>query len=475
MILVTTLRERLAREWPADGSFLWATGIEDTFIGQPIIHSGRPLDEYVLTQHDRNWRQDLDLAASLGVHGLRYGLPWYRLQPEPDRFDWTWSDEVLAYAAGTLGLRVIIDLVHYGTPGWLEGGFVRPDYPAAVAAYAGAVAERYGHLVSAYTPLNEPIVTADLCGRTGYWPPYLEGDEGWVRVLAGITAGMRQTVRAIRAVDPAALIVHVEASTFVIAPADLPDEGRRVVEHVYLPTDLLLGRVQPGSATARWLLERGLDERLLAEFSTDIPRIDVMGVNYYPDISARQLTVEDGRLVDARIDGWTAGLRAVLTGYYKRYGRPVMLTETGTIGSDARRLAWLEASVRSIGELRDGGLPILGYLWWPLFDLVDWDYSAAAHASPGFAARMATAGDGTEMVRLVARREGQGLAAYLAPMGAWALEPMPDGTLVRRETPVAARMRLLTRSDPGHVPTAALSPQPAAWQTFERDSRSEPP
>ncbi|MGI8534607.1 MAG: beta-galactosidase, partial [Candidatus Limnocylindrales bacterium] len=151
MILVTTLRERLAREWPADGSFLWATGIEDTFIGQPIIHSGRPLDEYVLTQHDRNWRQDLDLASSLGVRGLRYGLPWYRLQPEPDRFDWTWSDEVLAYAAGTLGLRVIIDLVHYGTPGWLEGGFVEPDYPAAVAAYAGAVAERYGHLVSAYT------------------------------------------------------------------------------------------------------------------------------------------------------------------------------------------------------------------------------------------------------------------------------------------------------------------------------------
>lgn len=465
---VATARRRLARDWPGDGSFLWATGIEDTFIGQPIRYSGRPLDEYILTQHDRSWRQDLDLAASLGVRGLRYGLPWYRINPEPGRFDWTWSDEVLAHAAGALGLRVIIDLVHYGTPDWLEGGFVDPDYPRAVAAFAGAVAERYRPLVSAYTPINEPIVTADLCGRSAYWPPYLEGDEGWVRVLAGITAGARETIRAIRAADSAALIVHVEASTFVVGPAELPDEATRVVEHVYLPTDLLLGRVLPGGAAARWLLERGMDERLIAEFATDPPRVDVMGVNYYPDISARALTMEDDRLVDARIDGWEAGLRAVLIGYHQRYDLPVLLTETSTIGSDARRLAWLEASVRSIGELREGGLPVLGYTWWPLFDLVDWDYAAADHGFPGFTARIATASGSTETVQLVARREGQGVAAYLARMGAWALEMSPDGTLVRRETPVAVRMRTLTGHDPGEMPMAAAGVPPAAWETFDR-------
>lgn len=46
--------------------FAWAVGIEDTFIPQLGRSTGRLLDEYALTQHYERWRQDLDLAASLG-------------------------------------------------------------------------------------------------------------------------------------------------------------------------------------------------------------------------------------------------------------------------------------------------------------------------------------------------------------------------------------------------------------------------
>ncbi|PZR63246.1 MAG: hypothetical protein DLM71_04865 [Chloroflexi bacterium] len=68
-------------------AFGWAVGIEDTFIGQPSGRRRRVLDEYELIGHYRRWRSDLDLIASLGVRSIRYGVPWYRVNPDPGRFD----------------------------------------------------------------------------------------------------------------------------------------------------------------------------------------------------------------------------------------------------------------------------------------------------------------------------------------------------------------------------------------------------
>ena len=65
--------------------FLWATGIEDTFI--PQARPGlRALDEYQLTQHYELWKRDLDRVAETGVKYLRWGVPWYRVQPA--RIEW---------------------------------------------------------------------------------------------------------------------------------------------------------------------------------------------------------------------------------------------------------------------------------------------------------------------------------------------------------------------------------------------------
>jgi hypothetical protein len=50
----------LLRRRPED--FLWATGIEDTFI--PQTRPGhRALDEYQLMGHYEHWRQDLALVS----------------------------------------------------------------------------------------------------------------------------------------------------------------------------------------------------------------------------------------------------------------------------------------------------------------------------------------------------------------------------------------------------------------------------
>ena len=120
---------------PAPGTFAWALGIEDTFIPQ-LAPGGRVLDEYVLTQHDQFWRDDLRRIADTGCRDLRYGIPWYRVNPAPGVFDWSWTDQVLPYLVQDLEIAPILDLVHYGAPMWLEGTFLAPDYPSRVAEYA---------------------------------------------------------------------------------------------------------------------------------------------------------------------------------------------------------------------------------------------------------------------------------------------------------------------------------------------------
>ena len=134
------------RPGTAAGEFLWAVGIENTFV--PQTRAGhRRLDEYELMGHYRHWRQDLDLAADLGVSPIRYGIPWYRVNPSPGQFDWSWTDAVLEYLVGAKGLTPIIDLMHYGTPLWLDNQFVNASYPRRVAEYAARFAERYASLV----------------------------------------------------------------------------------------------------------------------------------------------------------------------------------------------------------------------------------------------------------------------------------------------------------------------------------------
>src|SRR4051794_31990537 len=138
-------------------TFLWATGIEDTFITEPSKKTGRSLDEYKLTGHYDRWQEDIALMATLGVPCARYGIPWYRVQPTRGAWDWTWPDQTLELMMKS-GVEPIVDLVHYGVPYWLEGGLLDPDFPFRMAEYASCLAERYKGQIRWYTPLNEPRV-----------------------------------------------------------------------------------------------------------------------------------------------------------------------------------------------------------------------------------------------------------------------------------------------------------------------------
>ena len=355
--------------------FLWAAGIEDTFV--PQVRPGhRSLDEYELMGHYEHWREDISLALQLGLKSMRWGVPWYKVEPEPGKFDWSWTDEVIPFMVEDLKILPIIDLMHYGCPMWMKKEFVNKDYPQRVAAYAAAFAERYKGLIKWYTPLNEPIINALMCGMRGLWPPYLKGDRGYIRIMLQLARGIIRTVQAIKQIDPDSIMVHVEATGLTrTMREDLASLAREEQFRGYLCYDLISGRLTHDHLLFSWLVRNGASPDALEEIGRNPIHIDVVGLNFYPQWSTKLMYIDSrGRLAFSETEPEGDGFKELIRHYHERYKVPVMITETSAVGSDEVRQRWLKSSLSMIKDLRHEGVPVIGYTWFPLFTMIDWRY-----------------------------------------------------------------------------------------------------
>jgi beta-glucosidase/6-phospho-beta-glucosidase/beta-galactosidase len=355
--------------------FLWAGGIEDTFVPQ-TRPSQRPLDEYELMGHYEHWREDLSLTRDLGLKAVRWGVPWYKVEPEKGKFDWSWTDRVIPFMVEELKILPVIDLMHYGCPFWLKREFANKDYAEYVSRYAVAFAVRYKHLIKWYTPLNEPIINALMCGMRGLWPPYLKGDTGYIRLMLQLAKGIMRTVKAIKEIDPESVMVHVEATGLTrTVRKDLASLAEEEEYRGYLCYDLISGRLNHDHRLFSWLVRNGAHPDALDELTLNKIEIDVLGLNFYPQWSTKQLFIDDrGKLAFREIEPEGDGFAELIRKYHDRYQAPVMITETSAVGSDEVRERWLESSVSMIKTLRGEGVPVIGYTWFPLFTMIDWRY-----------------------------------------------------------------------------------------------------
>lgn len=355
-------------------AFLWATGIEDTFITDPWPQTGRTLDEYELTNHYERWRSDLNLMAALGVRTARYGIPWHKINPARGVWDWSWADQTLEYLL-QVGIDPIVDLVHYGLPRWIDGAYLNPEFPQYMADYATRAAERFRGRIHLYTPLNEPRVTSWYCGKLGWWPPNRRGWTGFVEVMLAICRGIVRTVEALQRVDDEIVPVHVDATDlYETLDPSLQIECDRRQEIVFLALDLISGRIDDTHPLRAWLLRQGASNADLDWFLERKIELNLIGINLYPMFSRKVLSRPGGRL-RMRMPYSSADIIDRLGElYWERYRVPIFISETASVGSVHRRSEWLQDSVQSVRNLRSRGVPMVGYTWWPLLALVTWAY-----------------------------------------------------------------------------------------------------
>ena len=344
--------------------------------------------------------EDLDRLAGLGITRMRFPLVWERTVPaRGSACDWNWSDERIARLK-TLGVAPIAGLVHHGSgPAWTD--LLDPAFPQLLAEYALAVAQRYPH-IDAYTPVNEPLTTARFSALYGIWYPHKTDDASFVRALLNQTRGTVLAMRAVRQVNPRALLVqtedlgHVTSSPALQYQADFENLRR------WLSFDLLAGRVTPEHGMWHFLRGAGASEEELRAFVEEPCPPDIIGINSYltserhlddrlelypPHLvggngRARYADVEAVRVCGPIIGSFEARLREAS----ERYGLPIAITEVHLGCHREEQLRWLHQAWVAAGKVRAEGHDIRAVTCWAAFGSFDWNSLVTrddGHYEPG--------------------------------------------------------------------------------------------
>jgi beta-glucosidase/6-phospho-beta-glucosidase/beta-galactosidase len=344
---------------------LFATGIENSY---PRMADGTRVDEMDASGHSTRWREDFELARSVGVHALRYGPAWYRTNPGPGQYDWSSADEQFFWLRDS-GITVIADLCHFGTPDWI-GGFQDPALPIHHAEYARAFARRYSW-IRHYTPVNEIFVAATFSAMLGWWNECLTDPVAFARALRHLSLAHELAVEAIVEERHDAIIVQAE-SVERFQPADLSAAAARGAAFWnaarFTALDLTLGRT-PAPEMRDLLAEAGMTTADYAFFRE--PRAAGrrwLGVDYY--VTSEHVVRADGSRATAT---QRAGLAAVAGDYHARYGLPLFITETSR--ESGRAVDWLAEQWYEVQQLIASDIPLVGFTWFPLIDTVDWQHA----------------------------------------------------------------------------------------------------
>ncbi|MGE5608753.1 MAG: family 1 glycosylhydrolase [Bacillota bacterium] len=342
--------------------FMFAVGIECSY---PTIAGGARVDQLRDTGHYEFWKTDLRLVRELGLRYLRYGPPMYRIFTGPGQYDWNQLDPIMAEMR-RLGIVPVIDLCHFGLPDWLVN-FQNPDWPAHFADYARAFAERYPW-VRYYTPVNEIYVTGLFSAAFGWWNERMMTDAAFIRNIKHCAKASILAMRAILDLRPDAIFIFSESTEYVhpgspqmVAQAHFMNERR------FLSLDLVFG-YDVSATMYRYLLSNGMTADEYSWYSTqrDLRRHCIVGTDYY--ITNEHVIRPDGHSIGA---GDIYGYYVITRQYFERYRLPVMHTETNRVDKNA--VEWLWKEWMNLLRLRDDGVPVIGFTWFGLVDMKDWD------------------------------------------------------------------------------------------------------
>ncbi len=309
---------------------------------------GHRLDLIAATGHDRFAAEDYARVRRMGIRTVRDGARWPCIERSPGRYDFS-SLLPLVRAARETGVQAIWDLCHYGWPDGLD--VFRPEFVDRFADYARAVAR----LIAAetddlpwYAPINEVSFWSWAGGEVAYMNPCATG-RGF-ELKTQLARAILAAVDAIWSVDARARILHCDPAIHIVADPRRPEmradaEGHRRAQ--FQAWDMIVGSLWP---------QLGGDERYL----------DVVGLNYYPN----NQWILDGPTVERGTPLYRP-FREVVREAWERYGRPLIIAETGA--QDGHRAGWLRYVADEVMAVRREGVPVHGICLYPILDYPGWD------------------------------------------------------------------------------------------------------
>ena len=308
---------------------------------------GRQLDVLAATRHDLAAAHDYRMLRQAGLHTVRDGLRWHLIETSPGRYDWS-SFLPMLRAARETGIQVIWDLCHYGLPHDID--IWSPAFVDRFAAFAGTAARvmrEEGNAAPVWCPMNEVSFWSWAGGDKGELYPF--GETRGYALKQQLVRAAIAAVDAVRAVDARARFLQAEPLIHITAHPDRPHDRERAELYrraQYQAWDMMAGAVDPALG--------GSPDHL-----------DIIGVNFY----FNNEWVHD---VEAMGMGHRLfrPLHEMLAEVHARYGRPLMISETGAEGDNGP--GWLRYVGGEVRTAMRRGVPLEGLCIYPVMDYPGW-------------------------------------------------------------------------------------------------------
>jgi UDP-galactopyranose mutase len=372
----------------------WQGGYEGA---DHVNRHGHALDMNAANGHAGRSGADYALLRQFGISTVRESIGW-RLVERDSGFDFS-EVEARARAARQQGLQICWTFCHYGWPDDLD--IHDDDFVGRFARFCEAAARvlaPYGGPAPVYSPINEISFTSWGLSvgmfRSSRAHQAHAGSEAKRQLVRAAIAGCD----AIWRVTPGARILHCDPLIHIIAPAGQPEWAEEAVNARSAQFDA-------------WDMLCGLREPELG----GAPRyLDLVGGNYY---DTNQWEAGTGNrlwwhLGDAR----RVPLHRLLEELHARYRRPILLAETGHVGSG--RGAWVREVARAASLAAQHGADIAGICLYPVIDRPDWEDPLHWHHS-----------------------------------GLWDVVPTPDDAFARQLAPVYAAALVEAQGWTAHLAT----------------------
>jgi Beta-galactosidase len=315
---------------------------------------GDRLDLLESTRHSCFAQGDFERLQRLGIRTVRSAVRWHLIERTAGTYDFSSLDWQLD-AADAAGIEVVLDVLHFGVPDGVDV-FAR-DFPNRLGAFAGALAEHLkgrGYACRCMAPVNEISFMAWAGGEKAAIGPFATGRGGELKrnlIRAAVRASdvMREVMPGLRLIAP-------EPAIHIVGNPEIPGDAEEAIRYTlayFEAWDLLSGRLEP-------------------ELGGGPEYLDVIGVNFY----WRNEWEHNSGPIDRRDPRWRPFSR-ILRDIWERYRRPLFVSETGT--EDDYRAEWFEYICDEVMTAMQGGVPVEGICWYPIFNHPGWDDDRHCH------------------------------------------------------------------------------------------------
>jgi hypothetical protein len=311
------------------------------------IHKKR-IDVAASSRHLEFLRQDYERLLAIGIRTVREGVRWHVVEPAPGVYNLA-SAESLYEAAACAGIEIVLDLMHFGWPDFID--IFSHDFVPAFRKMAARVArmlKRRGLERPFIIPINEISFLSWAGGDAGAINPHASGRGPELKLqLARAAIGACEIFREEL---PGTRLLSAEPAIHIFGREDVPGDAldaERCRLAMFEAWDMLLGRALP-------------------ELGGRAEYIDVIGVNYYD----RNQWVHHGGTV-WRGDRQYRPFHSILQEVWHRYAKPLWISETGTENDE--RAPWLDYIAAETAIALRQGVPLEGICLYPIVNHPGWD------------------------------------------------------------------------------------------------------